>query len=192
MGRKMLALPAMMALASLPALAQVSTSYRYDPLGRVLSSATTGAPSGNRTNTITYDAASNRSNYKSSDGATVPPTTPAPSGPVALNPTLSFGSSTTNGIALSTLANASAAARIVAFSPPSGGGTATIAADGQSVSYVAPYAARGAMCEPGETFQYSVPYTVQNVSGGQSASGTATIRVSGGAGPRPRPPQQCP
>jgi hypothetical protein len=93
---------------------------------------------------------------------------------------------------LATLADASSAAAIVSFMPPSGGGTAAIAGDGQSVSYTAPRLSTPPLCEPAETMVYQVPYVVRSVSGGGSASGTATISVRGPAGPRPRPGQYCP
>lgn len=177
---------------ALPAASQVTTSYSYDVLGRLVSSSRSGPPAGSRTTMIGYDAAGNRSQYRSVDGVVAPTPPPQSPAPAARNPSFNFTSNTTNTIALATLANASVAARIATFVPSPGGGSATIAGDGQSVTYVAPYVPRGAMCEPGDTQSFAISYTVQNISGGASATGTANVNVTGLPGPRPRAGQQCP
>jgi YD repeat-containing protein len=175
------------------ATAQTTSTYAYDPLGRLVVTSANGGPSGATTTTIRYDPAGNRTSYKLTAGSTPTPTqTPPASGPTALNPTLNYNSGGSYSIGLSTLASSSSPARITAFSVSAGGGTASVAGDGQSVNYTAPVIPTPGMCEPAETQQFSAPYTVQNTTGGQSASGTATIRVRGPAGPRPRPGQQCP
>lgn len=193
MKRRYLMAPALAALVAAPAWPQVTSSYRYDVLGRLVSSVVSGAPSGDKTTTIGYDPASNRTGYKVANGATSTPTpTPAPSAPVALSPAFTYNASATYSIGLSSLATASAPARITAFSSPSGGGTASIAGDGQSVSYTTPAVATPGMCEPADSIVVDVPYTVQNAAGGQGANGTAHITVKGKAGPRPKPGQNCP
>lgn len=175
---------------------QTSTTYQYDVFGRLVSAVVTGSPASSaNTALINYDAAGNRTAVRSGSSATPTPTptpTPSAAAPVAKNPTLSFYKSTTNSIAIDTLATTSTAARITAFSPPSGGGSAAIAGDGQSVNYTSPDVGTPGMCEPADVVTVSVSYTVQNTSGGASASGTATIKVRGAAGPRPSRGQQCP
>ena len=99
-----------------------------------------------------------------------------------MNPTLSFASASTNAIALSALAQYSSPATISSFSPPSGGGTASVAGDGQSVTYVAPTVAKPAQCEPANTVTYDVPYLVRTTSNGASASGIAHVNVTGPPG----------
>ncbi len=190
-----LAASALLALADGAVWCQTTSTYCYDALGRLTASTASGAPNGDVTTAIVYDPAGNRVSYKVASGATPTPTptpTPAPSAPTALNPTLNFNSSGSYTIALSTLASSGSPARISAFSVPAGGGSASIAGNGQSVSYTAPAIAKPGMCEPAETYGFSVPYAVENTSGGRSASGTATINVRGPAGPRPTRAQQCP
>ncbi len=193
MKRRHLVSSALLALSSSAGLTQTSTAYRYDSLGRLASSATSNAPSGNKITAIAYDPAGNRSSYRVTDGSTAPTPTPTPSAaPTALNPTLNYSSSNTYSIAMSTLASSGSSAQITSFLVPSGGGSAAIQSGGQSVNYTAPNIGQPGMCEPAETYTYSVPYTVQNTSGGQSANGTATLNVKGPAGRRPSRGEQCP
>ncbi|HEX5182041.1 MAG TPA: hypothetical protein VFW19_02695 [Allosphingosinicella sp.] len=95
----------------------------------------------------------------------------------ALNPTIGpVGNASTNVILLTTLVNPNGEpAILLTFNPPSGDGTATIAADGQSVTYVAPSLARPPNCETYYTMTYLVPYSAKDTSNGAAVSGTATI-----------------
>jgi hypothetical protein len=96
----------------------------------------------------------------------------------ALNPTLSFTNASTNVIALTTLVNPNGEpAKLLTFTPPSGGGTATIASDGQSVTYVAPSLPRPGRCQTYYTNTYSVPYSAQDTSNAATVIGTATVNV---------------
>jgi hypothetical protein len=96
----------------------------------------------------------------------------------ALNPTFSFTNASTNVIALTTLINPNGEpATLLTFTPPSGGGSATIASDGQSVTYIAPSLPRPPNCETFYTNTYSVPYSAQDTSNGATVSGTATVNV---------------
>lgn len=96
----------------------------------------------------------------------------------ALNPTLNVSQASTTVIPFATLANANGEpAVLLSFNPPAGGGTGTIAADGQSVTYVAPSLTRPPRCALSYTNTYSVPYSVQDTSNGAVVSGTATINV---------------
>lgn len=114
-----------------------------------------------------------------------------PAAPVASNPFLQFSQSSTNTIFIGTLATFSGTARIISFTPPANGGSATIAADGQSVSYTAPYVGIAPVCEPAYIVTFSVPYAVQATPSGPSTSGTATINVRS-ARRTLRPGEQCP
>jgi hypothetical protein len=103
--------------------------------------------------------------------------------PVALNPTINLGSAASTLIALLSLANTNGqAATVTAFTPSSGGGSASIAGDGQSVSYTAPVVAKAAPCEPSYIVAVTAAYTVKVTSGGATANGTVTFKVKGGAG----------
>ncbi|WP_353847633.1 RHS repeat domain-containing protein [Sphingomonas sp.] len=193
MKRRYLLASACLMLTNAGAWCQAINTYRYDSLGRLIVSSVSAAPNGSKSTTIGYDPAGNRTSYTVADGSTPTPTpTPSPSAPVALNPTLNFKSSGRYTIALPTLASSSAPALIVSFAVPSGGGSASIASGAQSVSYAAPFLPIPQMCEPAETYAFSVPYTVQNAAGGQIANGTATILVTGPAGPKPPRWQMCP
>lgn len=171
-------------------LASDTRSYRYDPLGRLVAASTSGGPLGSSSTTIVFDLAGNRSQYQSSNGSTPSPTPAA--APVARNPTVSLRSGASVSIALATLASTSTAANITGFTPQSGGGSSIIAGDRQSVTYTAPQMGTSGLCEPAETINYPASYSVQNASGSAAASGTATMRVTGPAGPRPKQGQQCP
>jgi hypothetical protein len=169
------------------ALAADSTSYRYDALGRLTTSAI--AANGTTTSsTVGYDPAGNRTAYKitGASGSTPSPT----AAPVARNPAIAVRSGSITSIALSTLATTSSAATIANFTPPSGAGSGAIAADRQSIVYTAPSLVTPGLCDLAYTNLYSTPYSVQNAAG--AATGTATISVTSAAGPRPRPPQVCP
>lgn len=165
-----------------------TTTYQYDALGRLIASSVAGS-SATTSTAIGYDPAGNRSSYARTGGGGGgnPPAAPVPK-----SPGFSVSTGSTTVIALATLATINTTAAITAFSPPSGGGTATIAADRQSVTYIAPSLPAPGMCDPAYYNLYSVSYTVQNTPGGASASGTATFTVRSAAGPRPRPPEVCP
>lgn len=184
-----------------------TTTFTYDALGRLSVASTSGGPSGAVTTNISYDPAGNRASYQVSSGGAPTPTpgptptptptpvptpTPSPSAPVPLNPTFALGTGASRVITLATLASTSSAAAIIGFAPPTGGGSAAIAADGQSVNYVAPSLPRPPLCEPAYTNTYDVPYAVQNTPGGASASGVARMNVTSQVGPRPGANQQCP
>lgn len=169
------------------ALAADSTSYRYDALGRLITS-TVAANGTTTSSTVGYDPAGNRTAYKIT-GASGPTPTPT-AAPVPRNPAIAVRSGSITSIALSTLATTSSAATIANFSPSSGAGSGAIAADRQSVAYTAPSLPTPGLCDPAYTNIYSAPYSVQNQAG--AATGTLTISVTSAAGGRPRPPQVCP
>lgn len=169
-----------------------TTSYTYDGLGRLKTSAIAGGPNDTRRTNTCFDAAGNRTQYAVANGA--PPacgvmTSPDP---VAKNPSLLVANASTTAISLSTLASASGPAAIASFTPGSGAGSAAISADRQAVTYTAPALPAPGLCEPAYVNAYSVPYSVQNSPNGPSVAGTATISVRSPAGPRPKPPQACP
>jgi Bacterial Ig domain len=64
------------------ASAQSADSHGYDPLGRLVVSATTGGPGDDDARSTCYDAAGNRTEYRSSNDGSVAVCTPTPSPPV--------------------------------------------------------------------------------------------------------------
>ncbi|TCM12143.1 Calx-beta domain-containing protein [Novosphingobium sp. PhB165] len=103
----------------------------------------------------------------------------------ALNPSLGFSSASVTSIPITTLVNLSGnSATIVSFSLPANTGSATIAADGQSVTYTAESIPQAAACEPGTKDKFTVPYSVRANGNGAITNGTASFTVSGPAGPR--------
>lgn len=181
-----------LAIAARSATASETVTYAYDGLGRLKATAIANGPNNSRQTNICLDAAGNRKQYAIAMG--VPPACGsfAATNPVPTNPTISVSTAATATILLSTLATVSSSAAIASFSPGSSAGTATLAADRQSVSYKAPSLPVPAMCEPAYTSFFSVPYAVQNTPDGAAVSGTATISVRSAAGPRPKPGQACP
>lgn len=183
-----------LALATL-AQAGVTTTYTYDALGRLVGVSTTGDVNNGLSTTVAYDPAGNRTSYSTGVGGAPPPPPPAPPPPAppppspppppppsgatmtALNPTVGpVTNASTTVILLTTLVNPNGEpAVLLTFNPPSGDGTATIAADGQSVTYVAPTIPRAPACETYYTVTYLVPYSAQDTSNGATVSGTATI-----------------
>lgn len=102
-------------------------------------------------------------------------------GPVtALNPALNYDQDTVNAIPVATLVIVNGnSVRITGFSVPSGKGTASIAGDGQSVTYTAEHVGPSDPCTPAPKDTFSVPYSVQNTGTGATTSGTATFTVKG-------------
>ncbi len=178
-------LPLICFLTAAPTLSQVITTYSYDSLGRLVRSSDAQTGGTDIATVITYDAANNRNNYRVGDAGQ------APTAPVAKNPTFSLSSGQSTSFSLASLATTSAPALIASFTPSSGGGSATIASGGQSVSYTAPSVPTSRPCEPAITRTYSIPYTVRNQDGGTVVPGSATISARGAAG-QLRPGMECP
>lgn len=107
----------------------------------------------------------------------------------ALNPTYSLNSAQQITIGVSSLANSNGQSEaITSFSPS--GGSASIAGGGASVTYAAPIVARAPACEPPDVVTILASYSVQNLSNGAVANGTATFYVTG---PTSAPPKGgCP
>jgi hypothetical protein len=180
-------------------VASETVTHSYDALGRLVTTTSSGTVNNGLSTSIVFDPAGNRSTYTvtGAGGAPPPPPPPPPAPPppapppplppppppsgatmTALNPTFNFTNASTNVIALTTLVNPNGEpATLLTFTPPSGGGTATIAGDGQSVAYVAPSLPRPPRCELAYTNSYSVPYSAQDTSNGATVSGTATVNV---------------
>jgi hypothetical protein len=72
---------ATVAILSCSALAQETTTYSYDGLGRLKGSAITGGTNSGRVTGTCFDAAGNRTRYDVATGtpAACPPPTPTPS-----------------------------------------------------------------------------------------------------------------
>lgn len=174
------------------AQASETTGYVYDGLGRLKSTSVSGGPNSNRQSNICLDPAGNRTQYAMAVGSAPACGTAPSSNPVLKNPVIAVSNAATATIVLSTLATTSAPAIISAFTPGAGAGSATLAADRQSVVYRAPSLPTPGMCEPAYVSLFSVPYSVQNAPNGAVMSGVATISVRSAAGPRPRPGQACP
>jgi hypothetical protein len=187
-------------------LASETVTYSYDALGRLVATTSSGTVNNGLATTIAYDPAGNRSTYSVTGAAGSPPPPPPPAPPppappppappppappppappppppaatmTALNPTLNVAQASSTVIPFATLANANGEPAVLqSFNPPAGGGTATIAADGQSATYVAPSLTRPARCEFFYTNTYLVPYSVRDTSNGAVVSGSATINV---------------
>lgn len=108
-------------------------------------------------------------------------------GPItAANPSFAYASQQVSTIAIATLAHPNGNnARIASFSVPSGKGSASIAADGQSVTYTAETMDKPVPCDPAVTDRFTIGYTVQNTANGAITSGTASIAVTGPPGGKP-------
>jgi large repetitive protein len=99
--------------------------------------------------------------------------------PVAINnPGIAFASHETATIQLSTLAAISGSASILSFSPPQG--TASIAGDGQSVSYTAPFN-NVSYCDAQQggasPLVFSIPYVIRHSTAGDH-NGTVAMTVN--------------
>jgi hypothetical protein len=111
----------------------------------------------------------------------------------ATNPFLSYSTAQVAMIPIATLASLNGnAGNITSFVVSSGGGSATIAADKQSVTYSAPALSLPIACDPAYTNSYSASYSIQNPANGTSVNGTVAIHVKSAAGPKPKPPAVCP
>ena len=112
---------------------------------------------------------------------------------MTLNPGYGPINSATIVIGLNALANTYfQPAIITGFAPPANAGTAVIASDGGSVTYTAPPARAGQLCEAATTLDFAVPYTIRNISTNAVAAGTVTITVEVLPGPQPVQPAVCP
>lgn len=191
-GRQLLRPSAMALLAGTalaPALAGETITYTYDSLGRVIAAQSSGTVNNGRAASYCYDAAGNRIAAKAdANGALVncsptpsPTPTPTPAATItANNPTLNYSASTTNTVGITTLVTLNGATgTITSFSVPVGGGSATIAGGGQSVSYTTPAVASVSPCDPPNSVTVTIPYTVQNSVNAQTTSGTMHANVEG-------------
>lgn len=172
------------------ALTQETTSYAYDPLGRVTTVQRSGGPANGATTNYSYDPASNRtgvvisnsSNGSSSDTGSGATNNGSGQQQVmtALNPTLpTFPQSTTgNVISISSLATLNGrSGSITSFALPAGAGSASISSGGQSISYSTPYV--GSSCDIIPVNTYSVNYVVSDSASGNAVTGVATLKVKG-------------
>lgn len=93
------------------------------------------------------------------------------------NPSFTVGSASTTVFALSQLASVNGSGSIFSFTPSLG--TATLAGDGQSVSYRAP-ANNVTWCDQGtaSAIQVNVPYVIRHTATGVNYSGNAIIFVN--------------
>lgn len=178
-----------------------TVTYAYDALGRLVRVQSSGSVNNSVARSLCYDAAGNRTRYVSSlSGATAscsgtpspsptptptPAPTPSPTPPptptiTANNPTLNLNASTNYNIGISTLVTLNGASgAITAFTVPSNGGSASIAGDGQSVTYTTPAVIAAPPCEPPNSVTVFVSYSVQNAASGQITSGTLQADVQG-------------
>lgn len=100
----------------------------------------------------------------------------------AINPTLSYSQSSVNSIDISALVNLNGrSGSVTSFVIPNGVGTATIATDRNSISYSAPYV--GSSCDVAPVMSFSATYAVTDNGSGQTANGSATIKVKGSKKP---------
>lgn len=174
--------------ASVPpsSIASENVTYAYDALGRLVKVQSSGSVNNNVAHSLCYDATGNRVTYASSTaGATAtcaptPAPTPTPTSTItASNPTLNLRASTTYTIGISALVTLNGANGAITTFSTVGGGSASIASGGQSVSYTTPAVASVPPCEPPNSVTVSIPYSVQNTANSQVTSGTATANIEG-------------
>jgi hypothetical protein len=151
-----------------------TATYTYDALGRLVSATYSGGPRDSKQTGLNYDPAGNRTRY-SYGGNTTTPT----SSMTALNPSDTLSGSTAYSFAPTKFEQNGVGPSIVSFAVPSGGGSASIASGGASVSYTTPAANRGIdACTTGDNKVFTIPVVVRD-SSGATVTSTFTVTILG-------------
>jgi hypothetical protein len=156
-----------------PTLAAETITYTYDALGRLTSTASSGSVNNGISTTIGYDPAGNRSNYVSGTGGGGGGSGGGGGGGggggtssmTPINPSETLSGSTVRNFLPTKFAANGVSPIIQSFTIPSGGGSATIASGGTSVTYTTPAANVGSCAsERGADRVFSISVVIRDSS----------------------------
>ena len=163
--------------AGSPARASETVTYNYDALGRLVAAQHVGSVNNGQAQSLCYDAAGNRTQYRSSAAGTLadcsaPPPSPPPSPPPGNQPPVANANSLSAPKCVQRTINVTAN-----DTDPEGNYPLVLTAVDQPWAWVQSSTTVG-MTTPDTNGNYVITYTVAD-SLGASANGTLTVTVTG-------------